>query len=127
MMGKNKKFKRHPELVRLGDGWRKPKTRTNKIRKKLKGKKPMPVIGYGTPKQIKYNHPSGLKEIIISNSKELEKIDKEKECIRIGGTVGNRKKIEIVKKAKKKGLKILNPAIKIKKGEKKEKKEGDGK
>ena len=104
-----RKFRRHPELVRLGEKWRKPTSRTNKTRKKLKGKKPMPVIGYGSCKAKKNMHPSGLFEVMVSNTKELEGIDKNKECVRILGSVGMKKKMEIVKTAEKMKIKILNP------------------
>lgn len=114
----HKKFRRHPELVRLGEKWRKPKSRTNKIRKRLKGKKSMPGAGYGSPKAEKGLHPSGFFEINISNVKELEKIDKDKECARISGSVGKKKRIEIVKEAMKMEIKVLNPCVKVK-GDKK--------
>lgn len=102
------KFKRHPELVRLGDHWRKPKSRTNKVRRKLKGKKPVPMVGYGSSKKEKYVHPSGILEVLVSNINQIKETDKNI-CVRISGSVGNRKKIEIVKIAKERGLKVLNP------------------
>lgn len=108
-----RKFRRHPELVRLGDKWRKPKSRTNKIRKKLKGRKLMPTIGYGSCKAEKNMHPSGLFEVMVSNVKELERIDRNKECARILGSVSRKKKMEIVKAAEKMKIKVLNPRIRI--------------
>lgn len=104
-----KKFRRHPELKRLEEKWRKPKSRTNKIRKKLKGRKPRPLVGYGSPKVEKNKHPSGFFEMMVSNVRELEKIDKSKECARISGSVGKKKRMEIEKKAKEMEIKILNP------------------
>lgn len=106
-----KKFKRHPELVRLEGGWRKPKSRTNKVRKKLKGKKPVPLVGYGSPKKEKNIHPSGLSEVAISNPGQLEKINKATECVRISGKVGKKKRMEIVKKSRETGIKVLNPGL----------------
>ncbi|UCG95556.1 MAG: 50S ribosomal protein L32e [archaeon] len=117
------KFKRHPELVRLGKKWRKPKSRTNKVRRKLKGRKPMPVVGYGSPKTERGLHPSGMPEVLVSNIKQIEKIDKSK-CIRVSGSVGNRKKMEIIKMAEKRGIKVINPKV-VPPEKKPEKKEGD--
>ena len=111
----NKKFRRHPELKRLGNKWRKPKSRTNKVRKKLKGKKPMPSVGYGTHKMKRYRHPSGLSEIIVSKPQDLEMVDKKMQCARISKGVGNKKRVEIVKRAKEMGISILNPRVKVKK------------
>ncbi len=109
----NKKYRRHPELKKLGEKWRKPKTRTNKIRRKLKGKKPMPLIGSGSPKKERNRHPSGLFEIRVSNPKELDEVDKKTECVRISGSVGNKKKIIITKEANKMGIKVLNPKLRV--------------
>ena len=103
------KFKRHPELVRLGKSWRKPKSRTNKVRKGLKGKKPCPLVGYGSKKDIKGIHPSGLYEVMVSDVKELESLDREKECVRISGSIGSKKRSRIVREAEKNRIRVLNP------------------
>jgi len=109
MKRKKPNFSRHPKLKRVETGWRKPKGLDNKMRKKLKGKGKMPSIGYGSSKKTKFLHPSGLSEILILNPNELEKINPEKECIRIQKTVGKKKKIIITDKAKEMGIKVLNP------------------
>ena len=109
----SKRFRRHPELKRLEGGWRRPKTRTNKVRRKLKGKKPMPSQGYGTPKSLKHKHPSGLTEVIVSNPKELENIKKDEQCVRISGSVGSKKRMEIIKRASELGIKVLNPNVRV--------------
>jgi large subunit ribosomal protein L32e len=79
--------------------WRKPTGRDNKMREKRKGYASVVSIGYGKgEKNIEKNK-------IVYTLKELEQL-KEKSVIL--GKVGKRKKIEIVKKAKEKGIKILN-------------------
>lgn len=113
-----KKFHRHPELVRLGKGWRKPKSRTNKVRQRLKGKKPRPLVGYGSKKGQRGIHPSGLFEVPVYSAKELEKIDIKKHCARISGSIGKKKRVEIVRAAEKAGIMVLNPGIRPK-GDKK--------
>jgi len=109
MKRKKPKFQRHPKLKRVETGWRKPKGLDNKMRKKLKGKGKMPSIGYGSSKKTRFLHPSGLSEVLVMNPNELEKINPEKECVRIQRTVGKRKKMDITKKAKEMGIKVLNP------------------
>jgi len=101
------KFQRHPKLKRINGGWRKPRGRSNKMRKGLKGKGKVPKIGYGAPKDEKYLHPCGKFEVLISNIKDLEKMNPETECGRISKTVGKKKRGEILKKAKELGIKIL--------------------
>lgn len=107
-----KKFRRHPELVRLGKSWRKPKSRTNKVRKGLKGKKPRPLVGRGAKGVKKFIHPSGLYEVMVSDVKGIERLDREKECARISGGIGKRKRLEIVMEAEKNRIKVLNPGKK---------------
>jgi len=89
--------------------WRRPRGSQSKIRKKLKGKRKMPSPGYGAPKELRYLHPSGLKEVLVYNVKDLEKINPEKEAIRIAHQVGKRKRKEILKKAEELKIKVLNP------------------
>lgn len=98
----------HWKLKRLGTSWRRPKGLDDKHRLKRKGYPPAVEVGYRSPKTVRGYHPSGYKEKIVSNPNELEEIDPKVYAIRIAHTVGKRKRIEIVKKALKLGLKILN-------------------
>lgn len=67
-----------------------------------------PKIGYRTEREIRGMHPSGYKEVRIENVSQLEKVDEKTQAIRIGATVGKRKRNEIVKVANEKGVWILN-------------------
>ena len=78
--------------------WRKPKGRHNKMREKRRGYPAVVKIGYR-----KGNHKT---MITIHNIKELEK-SKDRGII-VVGKIGKKKKIEIAKKAKEKGIKIYN-------------------
>ncbi len=108
---KNPKFLRWPSksLKKLKSAWRRPKGINSKIAEKRKGKQPMPNPGYGAPRNTKYLHPSGYKEVRVENVKGLEKVDIKKEAVRIASAVGERKRAEIVKKAEEMKLKVLNP------------------
>ncbi|MEM7821208.1 MAG: 50S ribosomal protein L32e [Candidatus Aenigmatarchaeota archaeon] len=89
--------------------WRKARGMHSKIRRREKGKPKMPNIGYGAPKRLKYLHPSGFREILVCNVKDLEKINPEKEAVKISSTVGKKKREEILKRAEELNIKILNP------------------
>ena len=106
-------FRRHlsESLKRLKPSWRRPRGRQSKVRRKKKGKLKMPNIGYGAPKHLKYLHPSGFKEVLIRNLKDLDKVNPEKEAIRISSTIGKKKRIKILELAKKKKIKVLNPQV----------------
>lgn len=92
----------------LGKKWRAAKGNQNKLRMHRKGKGFMPHPGYGSPKAVKGLHPSGLEEVRVFNKEDLSKIDAKKQCARIAASVGNRKYMEISKKASEKGIRILN-------------------
>ncbi len=94
---------------RLSESWRKPQGKHSKIILKKGGKIKMPSPAYGAPKNLRYLHPSGFKEVLIHNTKDLEKIDAKKEAVKIGHTVGKKKKQDILKKAKELKIKVLNP------------------
>ncbi|USH00727.1 50S ribosomal protein L32e [Thermococcus argininiproducens] len=95
------KFKNDPK-------WRKPKGTDSKMRVKLKGKARSPSIGWSSPKAVRGLHPSGYEEVLVHNAKELESIDPTRQAARIASTVGKKKRIMIIERAKELGIKVLN-------------------
>jgi large subunit ribosomal protein L32e len=67
-----------------------------------------PKIGYRNKASIRDIHPSGYVEVRVENVADLAKVDVKVNAIRIGATVGKRKRNEIVTKANEKGIWILN-------------------
>ena len=108
---KKPKFRRWMSQAykRVKESWRGPRGIHSKVRIRKKGKIKMPSVGYGAPKELRFLHPSGLKEVLISNLKDLEKVDPKTQAIRIAHTVGEKKRKEIIKKAEEMKIKILNP------------------
>jgi len=98
------KFERH-------EYWRKPKSNDNKMRLQLKGYPPIVKIGYGSPAEIRYLHPSGLEPVVVFNVKELSSLDPKKHIIYIGSNVGLRKRMEILRVAQERGFKIANAGV----------------
>jgi len=100
------------KVKRLEDsGWRKPKGLDTKMRIQRKGWPPIVKIGYRKIKKARYLHPSGLKEVLVHNVKEIQGLDPNIHIIRIASSVGRKKRIEIIEAAQKMGLKIANPKI----------------
>lgn len=95
--------------VRLHPEWRKPKGLDNKVRKSIKGWPRRVKVGYGGPHQVRGYHSSGYTEVLVHNSHDLLKVIPEKDVVRIGRTVGARKRAEIMKRASELGLQVLNP------------------
>ena len=111
------KAKRKPKFVRwmakaykrVKPSWRRPRGRQAKIRAKEKAKLRMPTPGYRIPRELRYLHPIGLREVLIHNVDELLKVDPTKEVARIAGRVGKKKRGEILKKAEELKIRVLNP------------------
>jgi large subunit ribosomal protein L32e len=88
--------------------WRNVRGMTSKLRRKEKSHGKQPSAGYGAPRAMRFLHPSGMKDFLVHNVQELEKMDS-KSAARIAGSVGKKKRVEILKKAEEKKIRILNP------------------
>ena len=108
---KKPKFKRQESwrYKRVKANWRKPRGIDSKMRKKVKGWPPSPKAGYRSSKKTRGLHPSGYGEIHVQAVEDLYTIDPENQAIRIGRTVGGKKRVEILALADKKGIHVLNP------------------
>ncbi|WP_321505146.1 50S ribosomal protein L32e [uncultured Methanoregula sp.] len=95
----------------LSDSWRKPRGQHNKQREQKKAKGALPKPGFGSPIAVRGMHPSGFFEVLVASAKELEGLDPKTQAIRIGATVGDRKRLIIQEKAGAAGLKVLNARI----------------
>ena len=89
------------------DSWRKPKGKDNKMRLEIKGYPPRVKVGYRNQADIRGLHPSGLKPVVISNAKDLEKLNPQEHIVYIASTVGLRKRMELVKVALEKGFRVV--------------------
>lgn len=94
---------------RINESWRRPRGMHSKMRKHIGYRPKVVSIGYGSPKKTRHLHPSGFQEIMVYNTKDLEKINPKSQAARVGHSVGTRKRIEIENQAEKKGIRILNP------------------
>nr|MDO8134997.1 50S ribosomal protein L32e [Candidatus Njordarchaeum guaymaensis] len=116
-MAKSKKpeFVRYESwrYVRLGKPWRKQIGLDNKARLKMKGWEVSPRVGFRGPREARNLHPSGYKEIMVYNLKNLDKVNPKEYAIRISHQVGTRKRMLILGKAEELGLKVLNPISEI--------------
>jgi large subunit ribosomal protein L32e len=93
---------------RLSKKWRKPKGLQSKIRLRLKGRAKHVSGGYRSPSKVRYLHKSGLQQCVIKSLKDFEGLDSKKSCLIISSTLGNKKRIVILKKAKEEGFAVLN-------------------
>ena len=93
---------------RLGESWRKPRGLHSKMRKNLKYRPPKVRTGFRTPALVRGYHPSGFREITVHTVGDLDAVDPGTEAVRIGGTVGNRKRAAIIERADSLRIRVLN-------------------
>ncbi len=94
---------------RVGKSWRKPRGLDSKMRKRVKGWPKSVAVGYRGPKEARGLHPSGYVEVLVRNVDDVSKVDPETQAVRIGHTVGARKRVEILARAGERGIHVLNP------------------
>ena len=94
---------------RTPESWRRPRGQLSKQRKGVKGKGDTVEAGFRTPKAVRGKHPSGFEEVRVENVDDLEGVDGDREAVRIGSTVGARKRERIEEVAEEEEIRVLNP------------------
>jgi large subunit ribosomal protein L32e len=93
---------------RIPKNWRRPTGYTSKLRINLKYRPSKVRVGFRSPKIVRGLHSSGFQEVIIHTVKELDTIDPKQQAVRIGGTVGTKKRLMIAKRADELSIRVLN-------------------
>jgi len=91
--------------------WRKPKGIHSKMKRRLKRRGPIVDIGFRGPASVRGLHPTGFEEVLVYNVDNLDQIDPKKQAIRIGGTVGTKKRMAIEDRADELGIRVLNRMV----------------
>ena len=93
---------------KMGKAWRRPKGLHNKQRIKGKSHFKTPASGYGSPRQVRWLHSSGLFPVVVSNLKQLDSITKEKHGILLSSRIGDQKRKNLILEIKKRSFVLLN-------------------
>lgn len=109
LKGKKPDFTRQESwrYKRVKPSWRKPRGIDSKMRIKKKGWPKSVDTGYRSPKGVRGLHPSGFEEVIVYTVEGLEGINPN-QAVRIGHTVGRRKRAEIIERAEELKVPVLN-------------------
>ncbi|MFC4988086.1 MULTISPECIES: 50S ribosomal protein L32e [Saliphagus] len=94
---------------RTPESWRRPRGQLSKQRRGIKGKGAKVEAGYRTPEAARGKHPSGFEEVRVENTDDLEGVDGDVQAVRIGSSVGARKRERIEEEAEDAGVRVLNP------------------
>jgi large subunit ribosomal protein L32e len=92
----------------LAPNWRRSKGHHSQTRRKAKSKGATVKIGYGSPALVSGFHPSGYEEVLVHKPADVASIVKT-QAIRVAGTVGRKKQLEIERVAREQSVKVLNP------------------
>jgi len=97
------------------ESWRKPKGIDNRVRRRFKGAKRMPKIGYGSNKKTKFLLPNGFYKFVVSNIKDLELLlmHNRKYAAEIAHNVSTRKRKEILERALQLDIKVTNANARV--------------
>lgn len=111
-MRKTPTFARHQseKFVRVKPSWRRPRGIDNKVRKNMNGVRRMPKIKYMKPEPIRFVLPNGFRKVLIHNPMDLEPLIclNKVYCGEIAHSVGAKKRIAIVNRAKELGITLTN-------------------
>lgn len=94
---------------RLKKSWRRARGLDSKMRKKFSGWPKSVEIGYRGPKEARGLHPSGYEEVLVRTLDDIAKVDPKTQAIRIAHSVGAKKRVELLDRAKDRKIHILNP------------------
>ncbi len=94
---------------RVPERWRRARGIDSKTREKKGGWPISPMIGFRSPKQVRYQSSSGKEEILIYSPVDLSLIDSNRQVGRIAAKIGRKKREEIVMEAELLNIRILNP------------------
>ncbi|MBI0583628.1 MAG: 50S ribosomal protein L32e [Methanomassiliicoccus sp.] len=93
---------------RLGEKWRRPRGMHSKMRRHINYRPNVVSIGYRGPAKVRGLHPSGFQEVMVWNPDQLAKVDPKVQAVRVGGSVGFKKRQAIEQKADELGIRVLN-------------------
>ena len=94
---------------KLSKSWRRPRGHDNKLREHIAAKGAWVKVGYRRKRDERGLHPSGFREVLVYNPRELANLMPDEVVVRIASGVGGRKREQIESEAASIGLRVLNP------------------
>ncbi|KAJ2453653.1 60S ribosomal protein L32 [Coemansia sp. RSA 2336] len=100
---------------RVPTSWRRPRGIDSRTRRRFKGTRPQPKIGFGSNKNTRFLLPSGFRKFTVHNLAELESLVmlNRTYAAEIGHNVGAKKRIELVKRASELNVNVINADARV--------------
>ena len=97
----------HQKRKEVGTRWRRPRGLHNKMRLGKFGKPATVNVGYRNPAQVRGLDKSGLVPVLVNTLSDLEGFDAKTQGV-LMGSIGARKRSDLLGVCKAKGFKVLN-------------------
>ncbi|KAJ1730842.1 60S ribosomal protein L32 [Coemansia biformis] len=100
---------------RVGESWRRPVGIDSRTRRRFKGTRPHPKIGYGSSKKTRFLLPDGFRKFTVHNRKDVESLVmlNRTYAVEIAHNVGAKKRVVLIERAKQLGLKVINADARV--------------
>ena len=100
---------------RVQESWRKPRGIDNRVRRRFRGSKLMPKIGYGSDKTTRFQLQNGLYPFVVKSTKDIDMLlmHNEKFAAIIAHNLNARSRKAIVERAAQLGVKVINKSAKL--------------
>ncbi|KAI7827812.1 ribosomal protein L32e [Kickxella alabastrina] len=102
-------------FMRVGESWRRPVGIDSRTRRRFKGTRPHPKIGYGSNRKTRFLLPDGFRKFTVKNSKDLESLMmlNRTYAAEISSTVGAKKRVVLIERAKQLNIKVVNADARV--------------
>merc|ERR1712137_903016 len=111
------KFKRHQSdrYDRVKEAWRKPRGIDSRVRRRFRGVRLMPKLGYRGAKATRHMLQSGFWAFPVENVKDVELLlmHNRKYAAEIAGSVSAKKRKEIEQRAAELNVKVINKGARV--------------
>lgn len=103
------------QFKRLAPNWRASHGIDNRMRRKFRGNRPMPQIGYGNDKKTKFVLPNGFRKFLVHNQKELEALlmHNRSYCAEFAHSLSARSRKVLVQRAKELNIRVTNAGARL--------------
>ena len=115
---RNRMKKRKPDFVvraskfkvggRIKVRWRRARGRHSAIRQHHRGRPKQVSTGYGSPREVRGLHSSGLERVLVHTVAEMRIVNPTLQGAVIASTVSNRARVELLRAAMEKKIRVLN-------------------
>ena len=109
------------QFMRVKPSWRQPHGIDSRIRRKFRGNKPMPGIGYGTARSTRFLLPNGFRKFLVTNDKDLEVLLMHNRvyCAELAHNLSARSRKRLVERAAQLGVRVTNSNARVRTEERK--------